>query len=90
MVKPYDLKLSTTTQANEWADKVREQLAAELDDTPRVPLVTLAGARYQTVLHPCQWPFQVPMQGLGIGQQLAWLTKQLPQLEPAATRKNQP
>lgn len=93
VIEPYDLKLSTA-QANQWADQVREQLAVELADTPRVVLVTLAGTRYQTVLHPCQWPFQIPIKGLGIGRQLSWLTNQLTQLEPAPTakptRKNQP
>ena len=81
VVEPYDTRLATSAQANEWANEVRGQLAAELADTPRAVLVTLAGARYQTVLRPCQWPFQIPMQGLGIGQQLRWLTAQLAQLD---------
>lgn len=95
VVEPYDVNLATTSPAlHRWADGVRRQLATELADTPQVVLVTLAGARYQTVLRPCQWPFQIPMKGLGIGQQLGWLTTQLAQLEPATTtkpiRKNQP
>lgn len=96
VVEPYDVELATNPDSipvQQWADGVREQLAHELADTPRAVLVTLAGARYQSVLHPCQWPFQIPMKGLGIGQQLGWLTTQLTQLEPATikpTRKNQP
>lgn len=82
-VAPYDERLTSTPQAEAWAERVRGQLAAELADTPRPILVTLAGARYQTVLRPCQWPFQIPMKGLGIGQQLGWLTDQLTQLENA-------
>lgn len=79
VIEPYDMKLGTPTSPpiHEWADRVRGQLAAELADTPRAVLVTLAGVQYQTVLRPCQWPFQIPMKGLGIGQQLRWLTAQL-------------
>jgi hypothetical protein len=61
-----------------------EQLAAELAEVPGVALVALAGAQYQTVLRPCQWPFAIPMKGLGIGQQLGYLTNELARLEPAA------
>ncbi|MGX5718047.1 DUF6884 domain-containing protein [Arthrobacter sp. MAHUQ-56] len=82
-VEPYDERLASGPQAEVWAERVRAQLAAELADTRRAVLVTLAGARYQTVLRPCQWPFQIPMKGLGIGQQLQWLTAQLAQLETA-------
>lgn len=81
VVEPYDERLTATTQAESWAERVRGQLAAELTDTPRAFLVTLAGAHYQAVLRPCQWPFQIPMKGLGIGQQLGWLTAQLTQLD---------
>jgi len=96
VIEPYDVELATNPDSipvQQWADGVREQLAHELADTPRAVLVALAGARYQSVLHPCQWPFQIPMKGLGIGRQLGWLTTQLTQLEPATTkptRKNQP
>jgi hypothetical protein len=77
VIEPYDVKLRNKAEAGAWADPVREQLAAELAETPRVVLVALAGATYREVLHPCQWPFQIPMKGLGIGQQLGWLTAQL-------------
>lgn len=74
--KPYDVKLGikTSEPIHAWAQRVRDQLAAELADVPRVVLVVLAGEQYQTVVRPCQWPFQIPMKGLGIGQQLAFLT----------------
>lgn len=93
VIEPYDAKLGTSSRTSptvhEWADRVRGQLAAELVDTPRVVLVTLAGAQYQTVLRPCQWPFRIPMKGLGIGQQLGWLTDQLAQLNTAATTQKE-
>ena len=90
VVEPYDVKLGTNARTSppihEWADRVRGQLATELADTPRAVLVTLAGVQYQTVLRPCQWPFRIPMKGLGIGQQLGWLTDQLAQLNTTSPR----
>jgi hypothetical protein len=81
VLEPYDMKLGASTSGQEpihnWADRVRKQLAAELGDVPGVGLVVLAGAQYQTIVRPCQWPFEIPMQGLGIGQQLGYLTSQL-------------
>lgn len=86
VIEPYDMRLGTSTgpDVNAWADRVREQLAAKLAEVPRVTLVALAGAQYQTVLRPCQWPFEIPMKGLGIGQQLGYLTTELNRLKPAA------
>lgn len=73
VVEPYDVVLGSAPHA--WAERVREQLAIELRGTPRVVLVALAGEKYRTFLRPCQWPFEIPMRGLGIGQQLAWLSE---------------
>lgn len=85
VLEPYDMKLGQRARPgnpggppiHQWAQRVRDQLAVELEDVPRVLLVTLAGEQYQTVLRPCQWPFEIPMKGLGIGEQLAWLKGQL-------------
>lgn len=81
VIEPYDVKLGTNHRTappiHQWADGIRTQLAIELAEVPGVTLVALAGVQYQTVLRPCQWPFQIPMKGLGIGQQLGWLTQQL-------------
>jgi len=83
ILEPYDVKLGrvipreperSAQPIHQWADMVRGQLAVELADVPRVTLITVAGEQYRTVLHPCQWPYAVPMRGLGIGEQLAWLT----------------
>lgn len=82
VIEPYDVKLGTNVHG--WADEVRAQLAVELADVAGVTLVALAGKQYQTVLRPCQWPFQIPMKGLGIGQQLAYLTNHLESLERAS------
>lgn len=86
VLEPYNMKLGTkpAPPIHTWADRVRVQLAAEVSDLPRVELVILAGAQYQTVARPCQWPFEIPMRGLGIGHQLEWLTGQLQKLGDAA------
>jgi hypothetical protein len=86
VIEPYDMRLGASggPPVHVWADRVREQLAVELADVPSVTLVALAGAQYQTVLRPCQWPFEIPMKGLGIGQQLGFLTTELARLKPAA------
>lgn len=88
VLEPYDVKLGANTRGQEpihnWADRVRKQLAAELDGVPGVDLVVLAGVQYQTVVRPCQWPFEIPMAGLGIGQQLGFLKTQLESLGSAA------
>ncbi|WP_309108758.1 DUF6884 domain-containing protein [Arthrobacter sp.] len=45
--------------------------------TPSVTLIVLAGEQYRYALHGTQWQHEVPMKGLGIGQQLGWLAEQL-------------
>jgi hypothetical protein len=86
VLEPYDLRLGTKQAGpiHNWADGVRQQLADELGDTPGVNLVILAGDQYQYVARPCAWPFEIPMKGLGIGQQLSFLTNELATLQEAA------
>ena len=72
VIEPYDVTLDPTD--GEWADQVVAQLRADLADVERPLLVVLAGSRYRTILDQSPWPHEVPMRGLGIGQQLAWLT----------------
>jgi hypothetical protein len=88
ILEPYDVKLGANLPSSPpihaWAAMVREQLAVELADVAGAVLVALAGEQYRTVLRPCAWPFEIPMQGLGIGQQLGFLTRELQQLEAAA------
>ena len=90
VLEPYDVKLGAnrldTPPIHDWAERVRVQLAEELADVADVAdvlLVALAGEQYRTVLRPwlgaagCRWPFEIPMLGMGIGQQLGWLTHEL-------------
>ena len=83
-IEPYDTALSGAppTARAAWADRVKNQLMnAGLREGDTVTV--LAGNDY------CGWnhgvPFRVnrPMQGLGIGQQLAWLNQNTPRFHPA-------
>lgn len=79
---PYDATLNRMTAAarREWSAHVRRRLDTLLTRGDRVTI--FAGERYRDGLethlrrrgvHP-----NVPMRGLGIGQQLAWLTRNHP------------
>jgi hypothetical protein len=79
VIDPCDTKLGTPSAPplRQWAAGVRDQLAAELADLDDVTLIALAGAQYRTALLDSPWPSEVPMEGLGIGRQLGWLTAKL-------------
>lgn len=81
ILEPYDVRLGTnhrtTPPIHQWADTVRGQLDTELAGLKDVTLVALAGEQYRTALLHSTWPYEVPMKGLGIGQQLGWLTARL-------------
>ncbi|TSE15039.1 hypothetical protein B1A87_003025 [Arthrobacter sp. KBS0703] len=79
IIEPYDVRLGTNTSPSvrAWAAMVQGQLAAELEGVEDVTLIALAGVQYRTALLHCRWPYEVPMKGLGIGQQLGWLTAKL-------------
>lgn len=84
VIDPYEKTLNTMGIAarRAWAKQVMDQLPPWLADTPRV--VFLAGARYREFLiQPLQcrdrgWGIdvEIPMKGLKIGEQLAWLRRQ--------------
>lgn len=76
-IDPYDCTLLAmpSAQRRVWADNVAEQLSAIV--APGDEVVFLAGARYRdkliSALEGRGVIVRVPMQGLGIGQQLHWL-----------------
>jgi hypothetical protein len=76
IIKPYDktlLKMSAEERRS-WGNRVICQLNARGHDGD-VKIVVLAGQKYREPIS--EWLGQravVPMQGLGIGRQLAWLT----------------
>jgi hypothetical protein len=81
VIEPYDVRLGTNHRT---IPPVRAQLAVELAGLENVTLIALAVEQYRAALLHSQWPSEVPMKGLGIGQQLGRLTTQLNTLEPAA------
>ena len=82
-IAPYDETLNDMNKAErtEWANKVLRQLLRDLDGLGGVEIQVLAGRNYRD--HLCSIfdyagvPYSVPMAGLGIGQQKAWLKAQL-------------
>lgn len=72
MIESYNLTLNTMSAParREWAARVREQLAPHAG----ARFVVLAGERYCAALDGLD--VERPLRGLGIGEQLAWLTKQ--------------
>lgn len=81
VLEPYDVRLGAegpgTPLLREWAAGVRAQLDTELAGLENVTLIALAGSQYRTALQGVPWPVEVPMQGMGIGRQLGWLTGKL-------------
>lgn len=81
VIEPYDMKLGHKSGPSiwEWATRVHDQLETELwqQGIPLAELLILAGEQYRTFLRLGNWPRRVPMEGLGIGQQLSYLTNAL-------------
>lgn len=79
VIAPYEKTLNTAAaeERRAWALRVRAQLAPRLADQQRV--VFFAGLRYREFLVPSLrldgYKVEVPMEGLRIGEQLAWLAK---------------
>ena len=59
-----------------WAEEVLKSLR-ENADIEKDEFVFLAGERYRQFLMPFLKNYSIPMQGLKIGMQLQWLTKEL-------------
>lgn len=80
VLHPYDVRLGTRTGPPiwDWAQMVADQLDARLALVLDAELLVLAGTQYRTVLRLVDYPARVPMKGMGIGEQLAYLTNQLP------------
>jgi hypothetical protein len=81
VLRPYDETLpNSKTDRIRWTLRVRDQLLASVRAVDTVTV--LAGRRY------CDWASMVsftvdrPMEGLGIGQQLNWLTNAISNLHP--------
>lgn len=82
VLDPYNVRLGVNRRESppiwQWVDRVLTQLTEALVDVDDPRLLVLAGEQYRTILYRTDLPADVPMQGLGIGQQLAWLTERAP------------
>lgn len=82
VIAPYDRTLNTMPIAERraWAQRVSKQIGAAMPKLSHV--VILAGERYREFLvhHLTEHGVvvSVPMEGLGIGEQLSWLNHHLP------------
>jgi cytoplasmic iron level regulating protein YaaA (DUF328/UPF0246 family) len=77
-IEPYDITLNEMSDAivKEWADTIIKQLQG-VADLENDKFVFLAGKRYRKCLIPYISKYEIPMQGLGIGEQLHFLKKHL-------------
>ena len=77
-VDPYEMTLNRMGNADRlaWADRVLGQLRQRVD-LDRDEFVFLAGQRYREHLIPHIRHASVPMEGLTLGNQLAWLSRRL-------------
>nr|WP_314377038.1 DUF6884 domain-containing protein [Neisseria elongata] len=77
-IEPYNLTLNDMAVAKRkaWAEEVLKSLR-ENADIEKDEFVFLAGERYRQFLIPFLKNYSIPMQGLKIGMQLQWLTKEL-------------
>lgn len=78
LIEPYNVTLGDMTAAERraWGERVSAQLVEQIG--PRTPVVILAGRLYRDPI--ANWGGSratVPMEGLGIGQQKAWLARQI-------------
>lgn len=86
IISPYEFSLTTATQTQRkfWASKVVDQLL-QLPHflLPGDEIIFMAGRDYRDLLQQYlqaerpKLKFHVPMKGLGIGEQLAWLKRNL-------------
>jgi hypothetical protein len=75
VIEPYDVTLLKMPKADRltWGQKVKQQMTeAGIADAQ---FVGLAGARYIEPLVLAGLTLETPMKGMGIGQQLAWLSR---------------
>ena len=75
-IEPYDKTLNKmpVNEKKEWAKNVLAQLK-EVVDLKNDNFIFLAGMNYRKYLVPEIINYKIPMEGLPIGKQLQWLTK---------------
>lgn len=70
-IEPYEVTLNNmkTAEIRQWAEKVMEQLSSQVD-LDRTRVIFLAGDKYRRYLLPHIPSYEIPLQGLRIGEQL--------------------
>lgn len=88
VIEPYDLTLNAMRKSAraDWAEMIMAHISDLADGIPaRAHVQVLAGWRYREHLVPlleqAGYAVEVPMAGLGIGQQLAWLNRKIDEAE---------
>jgi len=78
VIEPYNVYISDKSGKEKkiWAKKVIQQLEKRYD-LKKDHFTILAGECYRQYLIPHIYKVEIPMQGLGIGKQLGWLTDKL-------------
>jgi hypothetical protein len=78
VIEPYELTLTTmpTHQRKAWAKQVIQQLQ-KVADIQYDHFTILAGSKYREFLLPHLTYYETPLAGMGIGQQLQFLTNQI-------------
>lgn len=85
VVEPYDVRLGQRDRPGKpgampiwtWAQLVTDELVARYPDPADVEFIVIAGEQYRTAVHLLEragYSCEVPLKGLGIGQQLGHLT----------------
>lgn len=76
VVDPYNLTLNTMSvgENRRWASLVLQQLS-QVADLKQDHFIFLAGNNYRKNLLPLLSSYEIPMEGLGIGRQLQYLSK---------------
>jgi hypothetical protein len=76
-IDPYNVTLNNmkVREVKDWSSMLLSQLKRKTD-LNNDEFIFLAGEKYRKYLLPYIKLYQIPMQGLKIGKQLQWLTKQ--------------
>ena len=77
-IEPYDLTLNSMAykERKEWAKKVLRQMAGYCD-LRKDHFIILAGQKYRQYITPQLPSYEVPMEGLRIGEQLQFLKQRV-------------
>jgi cytoplasmic iron level regulating protein YaaA (DUF328/UPF0246 family) len=77
-IEPYDKTLNTmkVKEIKEWSNMVLKQMENKVN-LKSDEIIFLAGKNYRRFLVPEMKNYKIPMEGLGIGKQLQWITNKL-------------